>query len=80
MSGIRITVDGAPVLTVELAAERYGLRPSSMSSELSRLGDVIEPIAQLDGRKKLYLVAALDAHMATRPGRGRLRPRPPSGP
>lgn len=70
MAKIRITVDGKPALTVEQAAERHGLRPSSMRGELTRLGGTIEPAAMLDGRKPLYDQAELDAAMAARPGRG----------
>lgn len=70
MPTVRITVDGKVALTVEQAAERYELRPSSMRGELTRLGGTIEPVAMLDGRKPLYLAAALDAAMAGRKGRG----------
>lgn len=65
---IRITVDGRLALTVEQAAARYSLQPSSMSAALSRLS--VEPDANLDGKKKLYLAARLDALMKARPGKG----------
>ena len=68
MPRIRITVDGRLALTVEQAAQRYGLKPNSMSAALSRMGT--EPDANLDGRKKLYLAGRLDAVMKTRPGKG----------
>jgi len=65
---VRITIDGRTAVTVEQAAARYGLKPGSMSAALSRLG--VQPDAQLDGRKKLYLVARLDEIMKARPGKG----------
>jgi hypothetical protein len=72
---VRITIDGRLALTVEQAAARYGLRPGSMSAALSRLA--VTPDAEIDGRKKLYLAARLDAIMKTRPGKGaNLRGRP----
>ena len=67
---IAITVDGQPALTVEQAATRYGIAPSSMRGELTRAGITDSPDARLDGRKPLYLVTRLDAVMASRPGRG----------
>lgn len=70
MPTIRITVDGKLALTVEQAAERYGLQPSSMRGELTRLKGVITPVDHLDGRKPLYLAAALDTVMGNRPGKG----------
>lgn len=66
---IRITVNGKLALTVEQAAERYGLAPSSMRGELSRLKGVVTPI-DFDGRKKLYLARELDQVMRARPGKG----------
>lgn len=65
---IRITIDGRVALTVEQAAARYGIRPSSMSAALSRLH--VQPDAQLDGKKQLYLATRLDALMKARPGKG----------
>ena len=65
---ILITIDGRAALTVEQAATRYGLKPNSMSAALSRGG--VQPDGELDGRKKLYLVAHLDALMKARPGKG----------
>jgi hypothetical protein len=65
---IRITLDGRLALTVEQAAARYGLRPHSMTSALSRLR--VTPDAMLDRRKGLYLAGRLDALMRARPGKG----------
>lgn len=70
MAKVRITVDGKLALTVEQAAARYGLKPSSMRGELTRLGAAAAAAAMLDGRKPLYLATALDALMRRRPGRG----------
>lgn len=70
MPTIRITVDGKLALTVEQAADRYGLAQSSMRGELTRLKGKLDPIAELDGRKKLYLATALDKVMKSRPGKG----------
>lgn len=70
MPTIRITVDGKVALTVEQAAERYGLAASSMRAALTRLGDAVAQVAMLDGRKPLYNQAALDAAMKARPGKG----------
>lgn len=70
MPVVRITVDGRLALTVELAAERYGLRPSSVRGELTRLKGKIVPVAYLDGRKPLYLARELDKALASRPGKG----------
>lgn len=67
---VRITVDGKLALTVEQAAERYGLKPAPMRTALARFGDEIEPVTYLDGRKPLYLASRLDAIMAKRPGKG----------
>lgn len=67
---IRITVNGKPALTVEQAAERKGVGPSTMRAELARYADQIQPAAELDGRKKLYLLKDIDAFWAARPGRG----------
>lgn len=72
---IRITVDGRAALTVEQAAARYKVEHSSMRAIISRLQ--LQPAAALDGRKSLYLVAALDAAIKARPGKGaNLRTRP----
>jgi len=65
---VRITVDGRLALTVEQAAARHGMAPNSMSSLISREG--IEYVAKLDGKKRLYAAAALDAIVRARPGRG----------
>lgn len=70
MNDVRITVDGKRALTVEQAAERYGIQPGSMRGELTRLGDKVQPVAMLDGRKPLYLMSELDKLMKGRPGRG----------
>lgn len=75
MGKVRITVDGRLVLTVEQAAQRYGLALSSMRSALSRLR--FYPIDHLDNdrpdaqrRRGLYLAVELDRAMKARPGRG----------
>ncbi len=70
MGRIRITVDGKLALTIEQAAERYGLKDSSMRAALTRLKGKIEPAEHLDGRKPLYLATPLDKAMKTRPGKG----------
>lgn len=70
MPTIHITVDGREALTVEQAAARYGLAPSSVRAALTRLGTAITPAAMLDGRKPLYDAEALDAAMEARPGKG----------
>lgn len=67
---IRITVDGKPALTVEQAAERKGVGASTMRGELTRHRRAIKPVAELDGRKKLYLEADIDSFWDARPGRG----------
>lgn len=77
MPRIRITIDGKLAVTVEQAARRYGIGPSSVRAALHRFGDAITPAAYLDGRKPLYLATELDAAMKARPGRGaRGVPRP----
>lgn len=73
MSTVRITVDGKLALTVEQAALRYGLARSSMRAALARLDPPVEPVAQLDDHKNLYLASALDRAMRARVGRGRGR-------
>lgn len=70
MPEVQITVKGKLALTIEQAAARYGLAPSSMRGELTRLGDKIEPVDMLDGRKPLFDAETLDALMASRPGKG----------
>lgn len=65
---IRITIDGRLALTVEQAAERYGLTRGGMSAALSRL--TVAHDAMLDGRKPLYLASRLDKAMKERPGKG----------
>jgi hypothetical protein len=79
---IEIKVNGRLALTIEQAAARYGLAPSSMRGELTRLGDRITHIEMLDGRKPLYDAEQLDTLMNARPGRGRPgepRPHRPAG-
>jgi len=68
MPTIRITVDGKPAVTVEQAADRYGLKPASVRSLLVR--NDVEPDAYLDGRKPLYVTSRLDAIVKARPGKG----------
>jgi len=65
---IEIAVNGRPALTVEQAAQRYGLAPSSMRAIIAR-GN-LAPSASLDGKKHLYLVEVLDALIDSRPGKG----------
>lgn len=67
---IRITVGGKHALTVEQAAERYGLSASGMRSALWRLGLFQQPDAMLDSRKPLFLASRLDRAMDDRPGKG----------
>lgn len=68
MARVRITIDGKVALTVEQAAERYGMLASSVRVAISREG--LEPDGELDGKKKLYLQSRLDAILKARPGRG----------
>ncbi len=68
MPEIRILVDGKPALTIDMAAGRHNLKPSSVRSALSRAG--AEPAAHLDARTPLHLVKELDQILAGRPGRG----------
>lgn len=67
---IKITVNGRQALTVEQAALRVGVTAKSLSGELSRYADKIRPVAELDGRKKLYLATEFDRWWKSRPGRG----------
>lgn len=76
MPEIRITVDGKPAATIELAAPRYGLAASSLRGELTRLGDAVQHVAMLDGRKRLYLLRDLDRAIRGRPGQGKGGGRP----
>lgn len=66
---VRITVDGKLALTVEQAAERVGVTASTMRGELTRYHEAIAPVADLDGRKKLYLAKDIDRWWKSRPGR-----------
>lgn len=65
---IEITVDGQPALTVEQAALRYGLAPSSVRAIVARAQ--LAASASLDGKKHLYLVDVLDRLIEERPGKG----------
>ncbi len=67
---IRITVDGRLALTIEQAAQQWGIKPDSIAGELSRHRDAIEVADMLDGRKPLYFAADIDRMMRARPGRG----------
>ncbi len=67
---IRITVDGKTALTVEQAAARLGVPTKTLSGELTRYKTVIRPVAELDGRKKLYLQTEFDRWWKSRPGKG----------
>lgn len=65
---VRITIDGRVALTVEKIAERKGVKPKSVTGELTRYA--VEHDAMLDGRKKLYLQAKIDAWWDNRGGKG----------
>lgn len=67
---IRITVDDEPALTVEQAAARKGVQPKTMAGELTRYKASIRPVAELDGRKKLYREQDIDEWWDNRPGKG----------
>lgn len=75
---VRITVDGKPAFTVEQAAAHLGVPAKTLSGELTRYKGAIQPAAELDGRKKLYLVKDINAWWAARPGKGSPgTPKPP---
>jgi hypothetical protein len=71
---IRITVDGQPALTIDLAAEAQGLGHHAMRHALDRAG--AEPIKDRAGnpvtigRQPLYAQAVVDEVLANRKGRG----------
>jgi hypothetical protein len=65
---IRITINGKPALTVDLAATRHGIDPATMRKILSRAHQPRD--AELDARTPLYLAATIDKLIAARPGRG----------
>jgi hypothetical protein len=65
---VRITIDGRVALTVEQIAERKGVKPKSVTGELTRYG--IEHDAMLDGRKKIYLQHKIDSWWGNRVGKG----------
>lgn len=65
---VRITIDGRVALTVEQAAARKGVKPKSVTGEITRYK--IEHDAMLDGRKKLYLQAKFDKWWDNRGGKG----------
>lgn len=66
---IRITVDGEPAQTVDLAAEVHGLGHHAMRHALDRAG--AEPIEGATiGRQPLYAETVVDDVMASRKGRG----------
>lgn len=65
---IRITIGGSVALTVEQAAHRHHMQPSSMRALISR-AQLVED-AMLDGRKRLYLAARIDDAVRLRPGKG----------
>lgn len=73
MSRVRITVDGKLALTVEQAAERYGVATLSTMRSIIRRAE-LEPDGQADGRTPLYLATTLDRMMRRRPGKGRTSP------
>lgn len=70
MSRIKITIDGELALTVEQAAERYGVSANAVRIALGRAGLTDSPDDKLDQRKPLYLAARLDQLMTKRPGKG----------
>lgn len=65
---VRITLDGKLAYTVEQAADKHGMGPSSMRSVIARAG--LEPDAEI-GRKNLYLATRITAMLKARPGKGR---------
>lgn len=65
---IEIAVDKKPAYTVDMAAAIYGLKRRSMNSIIERAE--IPPAANLDGNKKVYLVADIERVMGERPGHG----------
>lgn len=66
---IRITVNGKLALTVEQATERIGATsPDGVRREISRYK--LQPVAELDGKKKLYNAKEFDAMWKARPGTG----------
>jgi hypothetical protein len=71
---IRITVDGHPAQTIDLAAEAHDLGHHAMRHALDRAG--AEPIKDAAGnpvgigRQPLYAQAVVDEVLANRPGRG----------
>lgn len=65
---VRITIDGRVALTVEMIAERKGVKPKSVTGELTRYK--IEHDGMLDGRKKLYLQSKIDGWWDNRGGKG----------
>lgn len=67
---IQITVNGMPAVTQEMAAARYDTTPNAIRIVVARHKDTLSPVAYLDARRPLFLVAALDALMAGRPGKG----------
>lgn len=77
---IRITVNGKLALTVEQAAAHLGVPTKTLSGELTRYKGTIQPAAELDGRKKLYLQKEIDAWWTARPGKGApKKPKPSRG-
>lgn len=66
---VRITVDGKLALTVEQATARVGAAsPDGVRKEISRYK--LAPVAELDGKKKLYNAREFDAMWKARPGTG----------
>lgn len=71
MDDIEIRYQGRRVETIAQASKRLGIPVNTLRPTLSRLG--VEPIAELDGRTPLLDPTAVDAALASRPGRGRRR-------
>lgn len=68
--GLRITLDGRLLYTIEQAAEKHGLAPSSMRAVISR--EHLQPDAEI-GRKNLYYATSISAMIKARPGKGRTK-------
>jgi len=62
---IKITVDGRLALTTRQWADRLGVSPVTVRTEIRRLG--VEPVAHLDARTPLYSATALRQAWRERP-------------
>jgi len=65
---IRITINGRPAETIEMAATRCGIAVDTMRKALNRSGRQAE--GSLGARIPLYLAKTVNEIIATRPGRG----------